>query len=213
MALPLRQVTRLTGGLKPEESGRWIVAIHGLGDTPENFQNLSQGANFKARWFFPAAPHARDWYGGARGGDGEKLERNLELAAAIVAQYLEHLSADPKNEGLPIVTGFSQGGMLSYALVALYPERVSAALPIAGMLPPSLWQKIGAAGRPAPPISAFHGRSDQVIPFAATETELLRLQAAGYPAQLTALDNVAHRIPEPLHRAWQAALALQLARH
>ena len=57
--------------------------------------------------------------------------------------------------GKVVVTGFSQGGMLSYALALHHPELIEYALPISGMLPEVLWPTTpppsAASARPSTP--------------------------------------------------------------
>jgi phospholipase/carboxylesterase len=59
-----------------------------------------------------------------------------------------------------VVTGFSQGAMLSYAVIARPEARVFAALPIAGLLPRELWPEARPIGGLMPGVYAFHGAAD-----------------------------------------------------
>ncbi len=122
-----------------------------------------------------------------------------------MASFIEQRSKEPLNQGRPIITGFSQGGMLSFAMAALYPERIRASVPIAGMLPDRLWESF-AIGPQGPPIFALHGEQDQVIPLGPTEQNVQRLAAAGYPASILRFPGVAHRVPRPVQTAWEEQL-------
>jgi predicted peptidase len=83
------------------------------------------------------------------------------------------------------VTGFSMGGTGSWHFAAEYPERFSAAIPVAGRPPESAsgWRL---------PILAIHSRDDQVAPIGPTETRIAELQKSGVNAKLIALTGITH---------------------
>lgn len=84
-----------------------------------------------------------------------------------------------------VVTGFSMGGTGSWHFAAKYPERFSAAIPIAGRPPASAsgWRL---------PILAIHSRNDQIAPIGPTETRIAELQKSGVNAKLIALTGITH---------------------
>jgi predicted peptidase len=83
------------------------------------------------------------------------------------------------------VTGFSMGGAGSWHFGAKYPERFSAAIPVAGRPPASVvaWRL---------PILAIHSRDDQVAPIGPTEAQIAELQKSGVNAKLVALTGITH---------------------
>jgi phospholipase/carboxylesterase len=97
--------------------------------------------------------------------------------------------------GKPIVTGFSQGGMLSYALAALHPESVGAVFPVGGLLPEALWPAAWPAGQERPPIHAFHGDRDPRVPIEDDRATAARLREVGLGVELTEYPGVVHAIP------------------
>ena len=84
-----------------------------------------------------------------------------------------------------VVTGFSMGGTGSWHFAATYPERFSAAIPIAGRPPESAlgWRL---------PVLAIHSRNDQIAPIGPTETRIAELQKSGVNAKLIALTGITH---------------------
>jgi len=96
------------------------------------------------------------------------------------------------------VTGFSMGGTGVWFFAGKYPERFSAAVPVAGTPPPS-------AGNWKTPVFAVHSRSDEIVPIGPTETRIRELQKIGVPAELTALNGISHhetqRFVDGLRRA------------
>lgn len=96
------------------------------------------------------------------------------------------------------VTGFSMGGTGVWFFAGKYPERFSAAVPVAGTPPAS-------AGNWKTPVFAVHSRSDEVVPIGPTEARIRELQKMGVPAELTALTGISHhetqRFVDGLRRA------------
>jgi len=83
------------------------------------------------------------------------------------------------------VTGFSMGGAGSWHFAEKFPERFSAAIPVAGRPPASAsgWRL---------PVLAIHSRDDQVVPFDPTEARIAELQKAGVNAKLIPLTGITH---------------------
>jgi predicted peptidase len=77
------------------------------------------------------------------------------------------------------------GGAGSWHFAEKYPERFSAAVPVAGRPPASAaeWRL---------PVLAIHSRNDQVAPIGPTETRIAELQKSGANAKLIALTGITH---------------------
>ena len=107
---------------------------------------------------------------------------NERAVNALLDMVLASYSVDTKKL---VVTGFSMGGTGSWHFAATYPERFSAAIPIAGRPPESAigWRL---------PILAIHSRNDQVAPIGPTETRIEELQKSGVNAKLIALTGITH---------------------
>lgn len=181
-----------------------IVAIHGLGDDPRNFAHLFDAFPEPARLILPRGLDA--WEGGgyswfphrARGPDVEALSQSISHAAGEVARAIDALAKTRPTVGKPIVTGFSQGGMLTFGLAVLHPDSVGAAFATGGWLPPPLWPETAPAGLPR--IVAFHGTADAAVPFEPTRQSVEHLQGLGAPVTLEVYDGVGHTIPPPMRR-------------
>lgn len=166
-----------------------IVALHGLGDSPEGFQGLIADFPLPARFILPAGPHPRgdghSWFPYPPRDDAH-LAEELASSAEAVAQLIASL-------GPPVVvTGFSQGGMLSFALAAQHPEAISAAIPVSGTLPDTLW--VDAPLPSAPVVTALHGDADERVPPEPAEDTVHALQAQGVDALFVPYPGVGHRI-------------------
>ena len=163
-----------------------IIAIHGLGDTPENFSRFLRDFPAPARVIALRAP---DRYGSgfswfpirARlGADDPQLADAVNAAAQRIARNVQILIKTRPTVGRPVVLGFSQGGILSFTLASRFPDVFEASLPIAGMLPTRL--ATGNAGRVA--VYGFHGGEDSLIPAQAGLDAVQALKKRGYRAEL-----------------------------
>ncbi len=204
----------LTGGAQADDELPLVVAIHGLGSRPERFQGLYQDFSLPARVVLPLAPTPTangggSWYPFRRGEtDQEARAARIHSAAQLVAELLDSLPQEHPTRGLPVVTGFSQGGMLSFALAADWPERISAALPIGGGLPEPLLPSAEEQPERLPTIVAFHGEDDDVVPYAPAAESIAALALLGYPARMHSYPGLKHSISAELREDYYAQLAL-----
>ncbi len=201
-------VERVTGGANANESLPLIVAIHGLGDSPEAFMGLFDDLSIKTRVIAPRAPdpwgEGSSWY---PIDDPQQKPRVIRERAQRVSDLISELTRLRATRGKPIVTGFSQGGVLSFAMAAYHSDQLRAALPIAGSLPDELSASLPPARSGAAfELVAFHGKIDQRIPFADGEKTVRAMKAQGLRASLQAFDGVGHQIPLAMRDALFATL-------
>lgn len=154
----VRYIERMLGGANTSDTVPLIIGIHGLGDRPEKFSGIFNGMSARARLILP--------YGLSTYGDGfswfpvsrlepKALADGTTLAAKELADLIIQLEQSLPIQGKPIVTGFSQGGMLSFTLAVLHPEQVGEAFPIAGLLAPPLLPSSWPMGKLAPVSTRF----------------------------------------------------------
>lgn len=202
-AAALSYLVRYTGGATADETLPMVVAIHGLGDRPERF-GLLDGFEGKARVILPRGPKPHpsgySWFDivvrGQR--DVSAVASGTRAAAAELAGMIQTLRERHPTKGKAIVTGFSQGGMLSFALAVLHPEQVALAVPVAGWLPESLVPSQAPEG--APPIVALHGVDDGILALAPTQQSVSQLRQSGFAAQLIEYPGVAHGVSGQMRR-------------
>lgn len=182
-----------------------LVMIHGLGDDPGNFLHLADPLTqpHRALALQGLSPYAGSFGKGfawfqtrVKAGKDKQLAAEIDTAAAFVAKGLKALN---QKEGKPerrfVITGFSQGGILSYALAVQYPELVATAVPISGLLPPPARRPKGKARSK---IIAFHGEADKIVPYARGKALGDWLSSQGYEYQIKSFAQVGHRIPPPM---------------
>ena len=107
---------------------------------------------------------------------------NEKAVTALLDMVIARYAIDQKKIA---VTGYSMGGTGSWHFAEKFPQRFSAAIPIAGTPPQS------AAGWKLP-VLAIHSRDDQVAPFAPTQARIAQLQKVGVNAKLILLSGITH---------------------
>src|SRR5258708_4808629 len=123
---------------------------------------------------------------------------NENAVNALLDMVLAHYAIDEKKIA---VTGYSMGGAGSWHFAEKFPERFSAAIPVAGRPPASAsgWRL---------PVLAIHSRDDQVVPFDPTEARIAELQKAGVNAKLIALTGITHYQTNHFRNALQQAVQI-----
>lgn len=208
----LGYVERVTGGASRDARVPLVVALHGLGDRPESFVHVFDQLDFRVRLVVLRAP--LPFHGGYSWfpmGSDAALAAGIHRAADQVARAITEAADKRPTLGRPIVTGFSQGGMLSFAIAALYPTRVAAAYPMGGMLPPALRPHKPPAG-PLPRVVALHGASDPRVPIDESRSTVQALRKAGYSAELRPFPGVRHAVPYAMRHELYGLLDAACAR-
>ena len=121
---------------------------------------------------------------------GDSIERRVGQLVHVLKQF----RARRPTEGLPIVSGFSQGGMLAFGLAVLRPETIDAAFPLAGWLPSYLVEQHVDPLLAYPPIRAIHGDGDPVVPLEGTRALVNQLLDLGIDAHLDVFETDQHRM-------------------
>lgn len=211
----IHYVEWITAGAEAEQRLPMIVAIHGLGDDPEHFAELLMDFDRPARLILPRAIDPYEGGGWswfpirARDNDVEGLAKGIDAAADRLAPAIRELSEQRPTKGKPIVLGFSQGGMLSFALAVEHGDAFAHAIPIGGWLPPPLWPK--AKPESAPPITALHGDADKAVFLEPTREAVEHLRGLGHEVELEVYPGVGHAIPPEMRDELFRVLREQLA--
>ena len=176
-----------------DEDSPLVVGIHGRGGSPARFSRVFQAFSGRAEIALAQAPSkAEDGWSWLPGWDSRN---GAEFAAAFDAaeKQLWQAIVDLAHGRRVIVTGFSQGGMLSYVLAARHPREIAYAFPIAGAAPPGFMPHDHAA-----PVYALHGASDPVIDVALARATVAAFQERGVPAELHEFPGVGHTMTPDL---------------
>lgn len=199
----------------PSANAPVLIMIHGRGDSPENFIHLSDGVKTPRRELALRGIHEENfgfdrgwrWFDSYVGnGDTEALAREILLATKVIAEDLETLNLrENQAQRRFVVSGFSQGGILSYALALNYPQLVSHAVPIAGLLPPQCRPTISEPAS-MPPIDGFHGLADPLVcPRRAAEL-IESLRSMQYPVSFETYEGVEHTVSASMLTKYEQVL-------
>ncbi|MEM6994711.1 MAG: dienelactone hydrolase family protein [Myxococcota bacterium] len=204
-AAGLHYLERVVGGGEPDDALPMIVAIHGLGDRPEAFARILDTFVEPARVILPRGIDEYEggwsWFSTrARSEHVDQLGSELSVAAGVIATGVAAIADARPTRGKPIVTGFSQGGMLAFTLALHHPDVFAASVPVGGWLPPPLWPKTGPGDRAFPPVVALHGTADAAVRYDGTKLAVDSLAELGYPVTLRTFEGVPHAIPPIVHR-------------
>jgi len=205
VAAGLKYLELVRGEASADEPLPLIIVIHGLGDRPHRdwLYAIDIDPKLKARMILPQAPtpygQGYAWFPFRfQDRNDEALAGGISEAAARLTAMIEVLQAQRPTRGRVVVTGFSQGGMLSFALALSQPQKIQFALPISGELPPQLWPKEHPKRGAVPRMTALHGVADTVVSFEADEQLVQHLRGLGYPLSLVRYEGVGHRITEEM---------------
>jgi phospholipase/carboxylesterase len=189
-------------GAAPDARLPMVVLIHGMGDRPRVGWPEVLGSTLKqpVRYILPQAPRPYgsgfSWFDYEIHGVNEprSLANGIAGACEQLARAIAVLRDHRPTVGRAIVSGFSQGGMLSFALALRHPELVAAAQPISGTLPEPLWPTARPHDANLPSIRALHGMNDTIVPIDGPRRLVARLRELGYDATLEEFPATAHEI-------------------
>lgn len=204
-AAGLRYHEVIVGDANPSDPLPMVIAIHGLGDRPDNFVHVFSGWGGRARLILPEGIDPTEdggysWFPTrARSQDVDTLAAEISGSAKKIADAISQLQRDRPTVGKPVVTGFSQGGMLTFALAIEHPDVVGNAVAVGGWLPPPLWPK-SKDDRKYPPLVALHGTADVAVRYQPTADAVDHLKGLGFDVTLLSYEGVGHAIPPPVRR-------------
>lgn len=206
----LQYLEVVSGGADAGKELPLIVAIHGLGDEPRSFATLFRDFPAKARIALPRAPEpwgsGWSWFAYRPSISDAELADGISAASDRLARTIDEIARSRPTVGRPIVTGFSQGGMLSFALAARHPASLRVAVPVGGTLPEPLWPAAFADGAARPRVVALHGASDTRVPPEPARRAIEVLGQRGFDASIETFPGVGHSIPPPVRQRLFAVL-------
>jgi len=102
--------------------------------------------------------------------------------------------------GLPIVTGSSEGGHVSYLMASQQSGIVGGAVALLGYIPPGVWNPQMS------PTVGLHATADSTVPYERTRAYWDAMKSAG--AQLsTQIFPGGHSVSDAMGAAWRSAVS------
>jgi phospholipase/carboxylesterase len=202
----------------PEDALPMIVGLHYMTGSPETSRDDHGGLDFPARLILPAGPYPADgghsWFPDGYYEWDESRQAKTTLAMADqLADFITRVVALRPTVGKPIVTGYSQGGDLSYVLALHHPELIRAALPMGARLP-AAWRpdRLSIPVEDAPSVFVFHGREDPIVSVAGAREAAAYLEGLGISVELHEYADTGHAYPESMRSDYRR-IAADLLEH
>jgi len=190
-----------TGGASLQEQLPIIFFLHCRGCRPKGLKKFLEGISARARVVMPSGNAADSQYAmwidlKARTPDQAGLAIQMGDEAKRLARFIEEANRCLMGVGDPVVTGHSQGGMMTFAVAAEAPGLMKAAVPASGWLPVDL------CPRALPPTTAVHGMDDRTVDYSRTADFVSRASGAGLPIELLPISDHAHGLSGELKNTW-----------
>jgi phospholipase/carboxylesterase len=185
-----------------DESAPLVVAIHGRGDRPESWIPTWRAFPARVQVALPRAESAHgdgfSWFELRDGMTDEELGAEVGAAEERLFRGVAELAAGRR----PIVTGFSQGGILTFAIAARRGSETARAFPVAGSCPGPLLPK---EGERAAPLVAFHGTEDRVLDIKWGRAAVAAFAERGNEATIREYPGVGHTVTDAMRAdLWDA---------
>jgi phospholipase/carboxylesterase len=179
----------LTGGAQASDTLPLVVALHGRGDTADGFTRAFRDMPTPARVVLLRAPiHEGEsgdaWFTFQHVDTWQHVADDVDVLCDRVVATVDAIEAAHPSRGRPMLTGFSQGGMITYAMALRHPDRFGALYPVSGILITELYRHDHADPAHTPPIVAFHGTRDEIIPIDADREAIQTLETRGVHVDL-----------------------------
>jgi len=194
--LPLTYSVVETAHGRRDEPLPLVLALHGRGDQPKRFGESFTGYQDALRVVLLEAPidegKGRAWFVFRNG-----YQRALEQIEALLPRLRATHTAVVEQYGQvgkPLIMGFSQGAMLSYAAAARYPTLFAAALPVSGVAFDAFLPGSAEEAARMPPVFAMHGGRDEVIALSSGRSSAQRLRSLGVPVRFDVVPEAPHWI-------------------
>lgn len=189
----------------PAKPAPLIIAMHGYGTTADDIASPWRDVARDAGAIL-AAPRATRAVvsGGMQWG-------SIDEADYVVNKALEYVQREHKIDTSRIVlTGFSQGGYMTFNLVARHPDRFAGAIPIAGSYRPDRAELSALSPEDAPRFYLMVGSEDRTLEQNRTAAE--KLKALSIKVQLVEFPGVGHTLPKNYVEELKKALDFVLAK-
>lgn len=186
-------------GMPAKKDFPLVIFLHGAGERGNDnevqikhvstlFSDAENRRRFPCFVVAPQCPENKSWASHDRGENGPVMRAKPNLPMALLIQLIDEIERDfPIDRSRIYVTGLSMGGFGTWDLIARFPDRFAAAVPICGGGDRRTAQEIKHV-----PLWAFHGALDNVVPPRYSRAMIRALQEAGGVPGYTEYPDVGH---------------------
>ncbi|HWN97162.1 MAG TPA: serine esterase [Methylomirabilota bacterium] len=181
------------------DSKRLMIVLHGLGDSMAGYAWVPQAMRFPwLNFLLVNAPDAYfggySWYDYA-GEAATGVRRSIQLLGGLLDAQ--------RQLGFPteqtILSGFSQGCLMTLECGLRYPHRLAGLIGLSGyVLDANLLLREASPVAKEQRVLVTHGRQDPLIPFANVKKQMEQLRAGGIPIEWHEFDKPHTIIEEEL---------------
>lgn len=183
----------------PQKAAPLIVALHGYGSNANDMIDAWKKTAIEFQAIL-AAPKAVIPTGGSGYSWGTP-----DQARRLVRHQLDEILRDNNVDREQIVlTGFSQGGYMTYQIGLEKPEEFRGLIPIAARYDETVPSPSVASGGKSPRVFVMVGSDDHVA--ADNDEASQKLKTSGYRVQLNTYNGVGHELPPKHHDEFRKAL-------
>jgi predicted peptidase len=192
---------RLLKPANPEAKKRFplVIFMHGAGERGADneaqikhiyplFLDADNRSKYPCYVLAPQCPQNSMWASFDRGGNGLRAKRNPTPPMRLLIELIDRIAKEfPVDPSSIYVTGVSMGGFGTWDLIARFPERFAAAIPVCGGGDTSAAKQIKHI-----PVWAFHGALDEVVYPVQSRVMIKAMQDAGGAPGYTEYPDVEH---------------------
>ena len=160
-----------------------VIVLHGAGADEKDLLNVFDHTDVPLRVIsFRGPAEFQRGYTWAKGDGTNKMaaqadyQDQFRMVGKAIAYSTEELKKKYRTRGKPFVFGFSMGATMALYLALHYSDYFAGIFTVGGSLPPEFFTNEGASPIViSSPIYAYHGKNDQIIPFADARASVLKI--------------------------------------
>jgi predicted peptidase len=195
--LPYRLLKPVNPGAKEEFP--LVIFLHGIGERgndnevqikhiSELFVETRNRGKYPCYVLAPQCPKKQMWANFDGKGENVSLRPKPSEAVDMLMELIDQVSKEfPIDQSRIYITGLSMGGYGTWDMIARYPNKFAAAIPICGGGAPNTAGDIKQI-----PIWAFHGALDRTVPPQESRKMISALQKAGALPGYTEYPDIEH---------------------
>jgi predicted peptidase len=192
---------RLLKPVSPESMDQFplVIFLHGAGERgrdnevqikhiAELFEDTRNRGKYPCYVIAPQCPKNDFWADFEAKGEDVSLSEMPSKSMQLVIKLIEQITNEyPIDQSRIYITGLSMGGYGTWDLIARFPNKFAAAVPVCGGGSPATAPEIKHI-----PIWAFHGAKDRIVPPEESRKMIAALHKAGALPGYTEYPDVEH---------------------